>query len=115
MRPFYTAEELALIFPAITRDLFGNRKVYSTVAGHISRQLRDAGLRYLECRDDPRGFKWRGQYHQFIIVADHADWMEPIGQGDFERLMRDFPTYGAYRQKVTQISAIRARDAAERR
>lgn len=115
VRPFYTPEELALIFPAITRDLFGNRKVYSTVAGHISRQLRDAGLRYLECRDDPRGFKWRGQFHQFIIVADHADWSEPIGQADFDRLMREFPTYGAYRQKVTRISEIRARDAAERR
>lgn len=115
VRPFYTPEELALIFPAITRDLFGNRRVYSTVAGHISRQLRDAGLRYLESRDDPRGFRWRGQFHQFLVVADHAEWAEPIRQDEFERLMREFPTYGQYRAKVTRISEIRARDAAERR
>lgn len=108
VRPFYTPEELALIFPAITRDLFGNRKVYSTVSGHISRQLRDAGLRYLENRDSPKGFFWRNQYHQFIVVAEHGDWQEPIGQADFDRLMKQWPTYGEYRSKVSMLDHRRA-------
>lgn len=109
IRPWYTSEELALVFPAITRDLFGNRRVYSTVAGHISRELRDAGLTYLECRDNVQGFKWRGQYHQFLIVAEHNDWQEPITQADFERLMKSWPTYGEYRAKIPRIQEVRER------
>jgi hypothetical protein len=96
VRPFYTPEEIAMLFPAIARDLFGNSKVYSTVAGHISRQLRNAGLPYLECSDDARGFKWRGGFKQYLVVADVDGWRQPITQAQFEDLMTKAPTYGAY-------------------
>lgn len=96
VRPFYTPEEIALIFPALVRDIYGNRKIYSTVAGYISRQLRNAGLPYLENADDPRGFLWKGSIRQYLVIADIENFREPMTQVQFDGLMESFPTYGSY-------------------
>lgn len=99
VRPFYSPEELALMFPAVVQNLLGSKLSKSTPAGMISRELRDAGIKYLVSRDDPRGFHWKGRIQQFLIVSDPEEWSAPMGQADFERLMGSFPTYGQLREK----------------
>lgn len=93
MRPFYTPDELAMMFPAIVGQLHGNKNLIGTPSGEISRALRNQGVPYLICADDPRGFRWRGRLAQFLVVADRAEWAVPITQNEFERLMKNFPTY----------------------
>lgn len=98
LRPWYTPDELALMFPSITAQLWGNAYRHNTPSGTISRELRDAGIPYLISKDDARGFKWRGRWCQFLVISDQADWVHPIGQDDFERMMRSWPTYGQVRR-----------------
>lgn len=93
IRPFYTAEELATIFPAVVGTLHG-AKAQASSAGQISRGLRECGVEFLRSTDDYRGFKWRGRWRQFLVVADRADWSEPMSQQDFERVMKNCPKYG---------------------
>lgn len=95
LRPWYTPEELALMFPAIVQQALGSKHNTSTPAGVISRELREAGVPYLACADDPRGFRWRGAIRQYLVVSGFADWAQPLRQADFERLMKSWPTYGA--------------------
>jgi len=92
IRPFYTPEELALMFPAIASQLHGVRGG-AREAGAISKELRTAGIGYLRCSDDPRGFRWRGSQRQFLVVAEPEEWTQPLSQADFERYMAQFPTY----------------------
>lgn len=94
VRPFYTPEELALMFPAIVQTMLGSKFNPSTPAGAISRQLRDAGVPYLLCADDPRGFKWKGRVQQYLVVSQFDEWRSPVRQSDFDRMMKQFPTYG---------------------
>jgi hypothetical protein len=94
IRPWYTPEELSLMFPAIASQLHGVRGPKARAAGQISKELRTAGIGYLRCADDPRGFRWRGSIRQFLIVADPDEWSEPLPQQEFERLMNGFPKYG---------------------
>lgn len=97
IRPFYTPEEIAMLFPAIVSQLHGY-KDRGTPAGEISRQLRDCGVTYLRCKDDPRGFRWRGMVRQYLVVADQDEWSGlTLTQSDFENLMRNFPRYGEKR------------------
>ena len=97
IRPFYTPEEIAMLFPAIVSQLHGY-KDKGTPAGEISRQLRDCGVTYLRCKDDPRGFRWRGMVRQYLVVADQDEWGGlTLAQSDFENLMRNFPRYGEKR------------------
>jgi hypothetical protein len=98
IRPWYTPEELAMMFPAIVENLLGSKYALSTPAGMVSRQLREAGCPYLVNRDDPKGFRYGGQIRQYIIVADFAEWDHPISQADFERSMHGWPTYGALKR-----------------
>lgn len=94
VRPFYTPEELSLMFPSITGVLRANRRIDSTTSGEVSRQLRDAGIRYLECADNPKGFRWRGMMQQFLVVAPkETRWRQSITQEQFEQFMRAFPKY----------------------
>jgi hypothetical protein len=93
MRPFYTPDELSMMFPAIVGQLHGNKSIQGTPSGEISRALRNQGVPYLVCADDPRGFRWRGRLAQFLIVADRPEWAMPVSQNDFERYMKQFPTY----------------------
>lgn len=94
IRPWYTPEELAMMFPNMVETGMGSKYDRSTPAGAISRQLRDAGIPYLQCADDPRGFRWRGVVRQYLVVADFDDWRAPLRQVDFERLMKGWPEYG---------------------
>jgi len=93
IRPWYTPEELALMFPAISAQLHGQRGG-ARAAGSISRELRTAGITYLQCKDDPRGFRWRGMLRQYLIVSEADEWTQPVSQQEFERLMNQFPMYG---------------------
>jgi hypothetical protein len=94
IRPWYTPEELGLMFPSIVSQLHGARGVKARVAGEISRELRTAGVTYLRCSDDPRGFRWRGSIRQYLVVAEQDEWTEPLPQAEFERLMGQFPRFG---------------------
>lgn len=94
IRPWYTPEELAMMFPAIVETLLGSKYNRSTPAGQVSRELREAGVPYLRNRDDVRGFRYGGRVQQFLVVADFEEWERPIGQGDFDRALKQFPTYG---------------------
>lgn len=93
VRAFYTPEELALMFPLVVQNILGSKFSTSTPAGAISRQLREAGVPYLESADDPRGFMWKGRVQQFLVVSDADDWRTPLRQVDFDRAIREFPTY----------------------
>jgi hypothetical protein len=99
VRPFYTPDELALMLPMFTEQSGAGRIGKRTTAGEISRQLRDAGIRYLQSRDDPRGFRWRGKLHQFLVIADTAEWAEPLGQDEFDRVMSQMPRYSQIRAR----------------
>lgn len=97
VRPIYTPDELALMLPMFAEQSGAGRVGKRTGAGEISRQLRDAGIRYLQCQDDPRGFRWRGKLHQFLVIADMDEWAEPLSQADFDRCMAAFPKYAQIR------------------
>lgn len=101
IRPWYQPEELALMFPVIVSQLLGSRLHASTPSGQISRDLRDADIPYLENSDDPRGFLWRGRICQFLVVSDFDEWNAPISQANFERLMKQWPTYGRIARGAT--------------
>jgi hypothetical protein len=94
IRPWYTPEELALMFPSIVSQLHGARGTRSAAAGQISKELRNAGITYLRNADDPRGFRWRGSIRQYLIVAEPEEWTEPITQAEFDRLMGQFERFG---------------------
>lgn len=93
IRPFYTPDELSLMFPAIAATLMGARKIDATTSGVISRELRNHGITYLPSKDSPRGFQYRGKMQQFLVVAQMADWQVPLSQADFESYMRNCAIY----------------------
>lgn len=93
--PWYEPKDLALMFPKFTESLQGAKYDQTTTPGQISRDLRAAGIPFLYCKDDPRGFQWKGKIRQFLIVYDQEGWSQPVTQADFERYMNEAPTYGA--------------------
>lgn len=99
VRPFYTPDELALMLPMFTEQGGSGRIGKRTTSGDISRQLRDAGIRYLQSADDPRGFRWRGKLHQFLIIAASDEWAEPLTQAEFDRCMSQMPRYSQVRAR----------------
>lgn len=99
VRPWYEPRELALIFPNLCASLLGSRYDKATPPGKLSRELRESGVPYLVCSDDPMGFTWRGAKRQFLVVTDFEEWREPLSQADFERLMNNWPTYAALRAR----------------
>lgn len=103
VRPWYTAEELALMFPAISNTTQG-RAFKDVTAGDISRQLRSAGVPYLMSRDDPRGFMHKGRRVQYLVIADPEEWAQPLTQADFERHMASWPSYADYAAQSLQRS-----------
>lgn len=110
IRDWYTAEELALMFPAIVGQLHSLRSVRATPAGEISAQLREAGIGYLTCADRPEGFMWRGRLCQFLVVANPEQWTRPVTQAHFDHIMRQWPTFGTVRglqqapQRIVPVS-----------
>jgi hypothetical protein len=95
VRDWYSPEELCLLFPNVMAVNLHSKFRQTTGPGELSRQLRNAGIPYLVNRDDPRGFKYAGIVRQFLIVANFAEWKEPMTQADFDRLMPQWPTFGA--------------------
>lgn len=98
VRPYYTPDELAMIFPMIAEQFYGNKRLRGTVAGEISRDLRHEGIDYLECKDSDKGFKVRGRIQNYLIIADMADIPEKMTQNEFERQMQQFPTFAELTQ-----------------
>lgn len=93
IRPFYTADELALMFPSVVSDLYRAKYQRATTAGTISKDLRNAGITYLRSKDSFKGFKVKGLYKQFLIVSSQDEFKTPISQAEFERIMREAPAY----------------------
>lgn len=93
LRPFYTADEIGLLFPSLTAQLTMNRRTDSKPAGVISRTLRENGIPYLRCVDSPKGFWHLGRRRQYLIVADHESWTKPITQEYFDTLMKSYPRF----------------------
>lgn len=93
IRPFYTAAELALMLPHVVERLHGNKAMKLTSSGLISRELRNNGVTYLRNADDPKGFRVRGIIEQYLVVTNKDEFSRPISQNEFDRLMREAPSY----------------------
>lgn len=94
IRPWYTPDELKLMFPSISSQLHSGPSSRFLSAGEVSKELRTAGVAYLINKDDPRGFKWRGGIKQFLVVADTQEWNGArLTQSHFDRLMSEFPRF----------------------
>lgn len=103
IRDWYEPRELTLIFPNIIASMLGSRYDRNTPPGQLSRELRDAGVPYLQCKDNPKGFFWRGSFRQYLVVSNFDEWNQPLTQADFERLMGQWPTYAQARQKRGRV------------
>lgn len=99
IRPWYTAQELTMLFPSVIEQLQGSRFNKFTPAGQISRELREAGIPFLRCADNPAGFLHRGVLKQYLIVSSFDEWSSPLSQANFERLIGQFPTYGQLKRR----------------
>lgn len=99
VRPWYTADELMKMFPALMDSLYGNKRGGPASAGELSRQLRSCGIRHLINTDDPRGFTWQGRTRQYLIIADMDDTPRKISQNEFERRMNSFSSYADYKRR----------------
>lgn len=100
VRPWYTAEELTLIFPTVLAQVYSTKSRETWTPGGLSRVLRDSGIPFLVNRDNPDGFLWQGKMRQYLVISQFADWEDAITQADFERAMKNWPTYGQATQRV---------------
>jgi len=83
--------EIASMLGYVGKGFNGN------VPGKISRELRSVQIPYLLNKDHPEGFLYRGARQQFLVVAAFEDYDAPMGQDDFDRMAREWPTYGQLR------------------
>ena len=83
IRPYYTAAELVMLFPLLQTQAAGSFKAPPT-AGEVSRALREAGIPYLQCADNPAGFMVRGRLQQYLVISDFDNWKRPITQAQFD-------------------------------
>lgn len=109
IRPFYTPEELSLLFPSVSGMLAMGRVQTNTPAGQLSQELLQSGINYLKCEDNYDGFVHKGVTKQYLIVSDHDDYLMPITQEKFDKLMKEFPTYGEVRKQHKQDRAKKNR------
>lgn len=105
VRPWYTAEELTLIFPTVLAQVYSTRDREVWTPGGLSRVLRDTGIPFLVNRENPDGFAWQGKMRQYLVISQFNDWAEPIGQADFERSMKNWPTFGQVMQEQRKAHA----------
>lgn len=94
LRPWYEPRELALMFPSVANSVLGGKYDKNTTPGKLSRDLRNAGIKYLRNKEHHAGFMWKGQRRQYLIVCDCEEWAAGLSQVEFERWMNEFPTYG---------------------
>lgn len=93
--PWYEVKDLALIFPYLSVEVLGAKYDRTAAPGKISRELRNAGVKLLRSRDDIRGFRWRGQWRQYLLLCgDVEDFKNGLTQADFERWMDAFKPFG---------------------
>lgn len=104
VRPWYTAEELTLVFPVVLAQLYSTRSKETWTPGGLSRTLRDSGIPFLVNRDDPEGFMWHGRMRQYLVISQFNDWAQAITQADFERNMKRWPTYGEAMQQMRKAA-----------
>lgn len=97
IRPFYTPEELALMFPAIASTLSLGRYRDAAPGNLLAQELMQQGVDYLRCADNFDGFLHKGQVRQYLIIADTEQYQDPITQRKFDQLMKEFPSYREWR------------------
>lgn len=106
IRPYYTPEELTVMLPEIASMLgYVGKGFNGNIAGKISRDLRSVQIPYLLNSDHPEGFLYKGTRQQFLVVAAHDDYAAPMSQADFDRMAREWPTYGQLRLKSSDPRA----------
>ncbi len=92
IRPFYSSEELTMLFPAIAASLrMSARKNMS--ANQVMYELRNEGVEYLRNVDNLDGFEYRGEMKQYLIVSNQKRFREPITQKHFDKIMKDSLSY----------------------
>lgn len=101
IRPWYTAEEISLLFPHVP----SSRNEKHLRAASVSKELRLAGLPYLIPTDNQKGFMRGGTYKHYFIVSDHEKWLEPLSQAQFDEEWPKFPNYRAYVEAFNAGSA----------
>tara|TARA_R110000772_G_scaffold2839_1_gene10324 strand:- start:33415 stop:35568 length:2154 start_codon:yes stop_codon:yes gene_type:complete len=113
IRPFYTPEELIKIFAPMAEE-FAYGRVSNISSGMLTKQFLQEGVEYLKCKDNYDGFKHGGMIKQYLVIADHDQWEEPISQAEFDRAMlNDFPSYG--KLKAAQRKAAQAEKRVSKR
>lgn len=105
IRPFYTPEELSMIFPSLVRSASYGKMSDTTPANKITQELLQAGVGYLKCKENMNGFKHGGTIKQYLVVADAERYEKPISQNHFDKLMKGFPTYSQVR-KIKKANLI---------
>lgn len=99
IRPWYEPRELALLFPQLSEVMLGGKYDRNTTPGKLSRELRNAGINFLRSKDDPAGFRWKGQVRQYLVICDFEEWEQGLTQRQFDELMNNFETYGQRRKR----------------
>jgi len=118
IRPFYTPEELSLMFPAVSGTLGMGRIKEATAANLLAQELVQCGIDYLRCEDNYDGFMYKGQIRQFLVITDHEKYREPITQEKFDHLMVNFPTFKQWRgdkKKASRTSKRRNKRKLDKR
>jgi ABC-type oligopeptide transport system ATPase subunit len=96
IRPFYTPDELEILLPALSAGLGqGSRGRFSS-AQKLAQELHQQGVPFLDCVDDLRGFRHGGQAQQYLVISDFEEYEDGLTQQEFNKLMRNFPTYAEY-------------------
>lgn len=110
IRPFYTPEELALLFPQISATL-QNIKVMNnaTPSNMLAQEFLQAGVDYLRCADNLDGFLYKGLVRQYFIISDHEEFSTPMSQAEFNDVIDTFPTYKELRDKAMASEKERRR------
>ena len=98
IRPFYSMSEIALLFPALSEQLMGNKagRYKNYTPEQISSQLRTAGVKTLRNAEQGSfGFVQHGVREPYLIIADtkNPEWKKPLTQREFEDLLQSFGTY----------------------
>jgi len=111
IRPFYTPEELALMFPAISGTLSMGKVKDATPANILAQQLVQGGIQYLKCKDNFDGFVYKGQVRQFLVISEHEKYSTPISQEHFDKLMGSFPTFKQWKSNKKESNRASKRKA----
>jgi hypothetical protein len=95
IRPWYTSQELTNMFPHMIQDLHNRTKRWNHAAieGKVSQELRNEGIYFLKNDDDARGFLWKGDRKQFLVVCPSAGYAKSMKQHEFDNYMATFGNY----------------------